>query len=125
MHLVLVEEGDMFDFLGINFAKDGDKIVLTQTGLIDEVISYTGMTNATVQHTPAACDPLGSNKEGAPFDEAWSYQSAVGMLLYVCSNTRPDLQFAVHQVCRFAHSPKKSHGQAVKRIIRYLVKTWE
>ena len=33
------------------------------------------------------------------------------------------LQF--HQVCRFAHNPKKSHGQAVKRIISYLVKTWE
>ena len=52
-------------------------------------------------------------------------RSAVGMLLYVCSNTRPDLHFAVHQVCRFAHSPKKSHGQAVKRIICSLVKTRE
>ena len=71
--LVLEEEGDMFDFLGINFAKDGDKIVLTQTGLIDKVIAYTGMTDATVQHTPAACDPLGSDKEGNPFDEPWSY----------------------------------------------------
>jgi hypothetical protein len=97
--------------------------VLTQTGLIDKVISYTGMDQASVQHTPAACDPVGSDKNGEPFDETWSYRSAVGMLLYVCSNTRPDLQFAVHQVCRFAHNPKKSHGQAVKRIIRYLVKT--
>ena len=35
--LVLEEEGGMFDFLGINFAKDGDKIVLTQTGLMDKV----------------------------------------------------------------------------------------
>ena len=105
--LVLEAEGDMFDFLGINFEKDGDKIVLTQTGLIDKVISYTGMDHASVQHTSAACDPLGSDKDAEPFDETWSYRSAVGMLLYVCSNTRPDLQFAVHQVCRFAHQPQE------------------
>jgi hypothetical protein len=121
--LVLEAEGDMLDFWGIKFAKDGDKIVLTQTGLIDKVISYTGMDQASVQHTPAACDPLGSYKVAKPFDKTWSYQLAVGMLLYVCSNTQPDLQFAVHQVCWFAHSPKKLHGQAVKEIIRYLVKT--
>ena len=103
----------MFDFLGINFfAKDGDKIVLTQTGLIDKVISHTGMEHTSVQHTPAACDPLGSDKDAKPFDETWSYRSAVGMLLYVCSNTRLDLQFAVHQMCQFAHNLKKSHGQA-------------
>jgi hypothetical protein len=91
--LVLDAEGGMFDFLGINFAKDGDKIVLTQTGLIDKVISYTGMDQASMQHAPAACDPLGSDKDAKPFDETWSYQSAVSMLLYVCSNTRPDFQF--------------------------------
>ena len=45
------------------------------------------------------------------------------MLLYLSSNTRPDIQFAVHQVARFSHSPRKSHGQAVKRIIRYLIHT--
>jgi hypothetical protein len=67
------EEGDMFDFLGINFAKDGDKIGLTQAGLIDKVMSYSGMSNATEQHTPAACDLLGSDKDGASFDEEWSY----------------------------------------------------
>ena len=83
--LALEAEGDMFDFLGINFAKDGDKIVLTQTGLIDKVISYTGMDHTSVQHTPAACFPLGSDKDGEPFDETWSYRSAVSMLLYVCS----------------------------------------
>jgi hypothetical protein len=122
---VLEEEGDMFDFLRINFAKDRDKIVLTQTGPTDETISCTGMDKATEQHTLAACDPSGSDKDGAPFDETWNHRSAVGMLLHVCSDTCPDLQFAVHQACRFAHSPKKSHGQAVKRIICCLVKTRE
>ncbi len=44
--LTLEEEGDLFGFLGINFHWDGEVIELTQTGLIDKVIAYTGMTKA-------------------------------------------------------------------------------
>jgi hypothetical protein len=115
--------GSLFGFLGINFNRKGSTIELTQTGLINKVITYTGMDDATPKDTPAATAPLGTDKDGEPFEEEWSYPAAVGMLLYISSNTRPDIQFAVHQVCRFSHCPKRSHGQAVKRIIRYLIDT--
>ncbi len=42
------------------------------------------------------------------------------MLLYLSSNSRPDIQFAVYQCARFTHNPKHSHADAVKRICRYL-----
>lgn len=121
--LTLEDEGDMFGFLGIDFKCSGSTIELSQTGLIAKVIKYTGMSGATSRSTPAAQEPLGSDKDGEAFDEEWNYSAAVGMLLYVSSNTRPDIQFAVHQVARFSHSPKKSHGQAIKRIIHYLLET--
>ena len=117
------QEGTIFGFLGINFKQVGSTIELTQAGLIDKVITYTGMDGASTKDTPAATAPLGSDKDGEPFDEEWSMPAAVGMLLYISSNTRPDIQFAVHQVARFTHSPRKSHAQAVKRIVRYLIKT--
>jgi len=109
--LTLEDEGDIFAFLGINFAQTDGQIELSQTGLIEKVIKFTGMTNATSKSTPAAEQPLGSDKDGPLFDEEWSYPAAVGMLLYIFSNTRPDIQFAVHQVARFSHSPRKSHGR--------------
>ena len=59
------------------------------------------------------------DRNGAPFDEKGEYASVVGKLLYLV-NTRPDIQFAVHQCARFTHSPKASHAIAVKRICRYL-----
>jgi hypothetical protein len=121
--LTLEDQGDIFGFLGINFTKDGPNIELSQTGLIDKIIKYTDMSTATSKPSPAPPEPLGSDKEGNPFCEEWNYAAAVGMLLYVSSNTRPDIQFAVHQVARFSHSPKVSHGQAIKRIVRYLVGT--
>ena len=64
---------------------------LYQKGLIQKVINYTAMNKATPRETPAAQEPLGSNKDGEPFDEEWSYPAAVGMLLYLSSNTRPDV----------------------------------
>ena len=42
------------------------------------------------------------------------------MLLYLSSNSRPDIQFAVHQCARFTHAPRNSHADAIKRICRYL-----
>ena len=121
--LTLEEKGDIFGFLGIEFEMVDNKIKLTQGGLARKVINYLGMSNASPKDTPAALAPLGSDKNGEPFNEEWSYQAAVGMMLYLSSNTRPDIQFAVHSAARHSHSPKKSHAQAVKRIARYLLAT--
>ncbi|KAI2492952.1 hypothetical protein MHU86_21591 [Fragilaria crotonensis] len=66
---------------------------------------------------------LGIDPDGEPMDEFWNYRSIVGMLLYLSTNTRPDITFAVSQVARFNHSPKKSHAMAIKTIVRYLHRT--
>ena len=55
--------------------------------------------------------------------ETWNYSSIVGMLLYLSTNTRPDISFAVSQVGRFCSNPKKSHSTAIKTIVRYLAGT--
>ena len=53
----------------------------------------------------------------------WNYKSIVGKLSYLCRNTRPYIEFAVHQCARFRTNPKQSHEKAIKRICRYLLKT--
>ena len=53
----------------------------------------------------------------------WSYPSIIGMLLYLSTNTRPDIIFAVSQEARFTHDPKQSHATVVKQIVRYLART--
>ncbi|CAL8151010.1 unnamed protein product [Prunus armeniaca] len=39
--------------------------------------------------------------------------------------SRPDISFAVNQVCQFMHNPRTSHLQVVKRIFRYIKGTVE
>lgn len=121
----LTREGSFSEFLGIKFEKDpvSKTITLTQQGLIKKIIEATGMTNCHPNWTPASPQCLGSDPDGAPMVESWSYPSIVGMLLYLSSNTRPDITFAVSQVARFNHSPKESHATAIKMIIRYLHRT--
>ncbi len=81
------------------------------------------MSDSNYNWTPAAQAALGIDPDGPPMEEAWSYRSIVGMLLYLSTNTRPDIAFAVSQVARLCHSPKKSHASAVKTLVRYLHRT--
>lgn len=55
--------------------------------------------------------------------DSWNYRSIIGMMLYLSTNTRPDIAFAVSQAARYSNAPKKSHATAVKTIVRYLVGT--
>ena len=119
--LELTIEGDVSAFLGISFERlDDGQIKLQQLGLIDKVLKATGLQSCNPDKTPASQKPLGTDQDGPEFAKQWSYSSVVGMLLYLASNSRPEIAYAVHQCARFTHNPKASHGQAVKRICRYL-----
>ena len=119
----LTEEGEFSKFLGINFERKDNTIHMTQTGLIERIAEATGLTNANPNHTPTNQDALGKDLEGPAMTDTWSYRSIVGMLLYLSTNTRPDIAFAVSQVARFSNNPKQSHATAIKTIVRYLIGT--
>ncbi|KAI2500678.1 hypothetical protein MHU86_13828 [Fragilaria crotonensis] len=114
------------DFLGMNFTRDAPNgtLTLTQKGLIQKIKEATGMSDSNYKWTPAAQAALGIDPDGPPMTETWSYHSIVGMLLYLSTNTRPDITFAVSLlVARFCHNPKQSHASAVKTLVRYLHRT--
>ena len=109
---------DVEAFLGIQICRTGNHIEFTQPGLIDRILLLCGMENYNTKATPADETPLGTNKNGAEQVETWNYSSAIGMLLYLASNARPDIMFAVHQCARFTHCAKHSHEEGIKRICR-------
>jgi hypothetical protein len=61
---------------------------------------------------------LDEDKEGEAVDQN-EYRSMIGLLLYLTA-TRPDIQFVVCLCARFQSSPRTSHRQVVKWIMRYL-----
>ena len=119
--LEMTVEGDVSAYLGIDFERlNNGQIKLKQYGLIDKVLKATGLQDCNPDKTPASQTPLGKDQDGEDYAEQWSYASVVGMLLYLASNSRPEIAYAVHQCARFTHNPKTSHAKAVKRICRYL-----
>ena len=120
----LRDEGEVGDFLGIRIEKrSSNSFYLSQPGLTEKVISEAKLESANSAVTPVSTTPIGSDKDGAPFQEEWDYATVIGMLMYLAQNSRPDISYAVHSCARFTHCPKQSHATAVKRIIRYLIGT--
>ena len=116
-------EDDFFHFLGVDITKsdkNNPKFTLKKTGLIDKILRTVDMVDCNGKDTPAMKTPLAADTYGKPFKEKWEYSSVVGMLFYLCSNSRPDIQFALHQCARFNHCPRDIHATAIKRIYRYL-----
>ena len=94
-----------------------------QTGLILKVLEATGIEHSNGLPTPTKVEaPLGTDVNGSEAKRDWpnSYASVIEMMLYLASNTRPYISFAVHQCARFTHNTKISHEAVVKRICRYL-----
>ena len=63
---------------------------------------------------------LGKDAVGDQQEESWNYVSVIGILLYLSSNFRPDITFAVHQASQFMHCAKQSCEKAIIKIGQYL-----
>jgi hypothetical protein len=96
------EEG-LFEYLGIKMTRNDSTstFTLTQMGLIEKIAMVTGLTASNGNRVPAAQVALGSDPDGEPMKEGWNYASVVSMLLYLSTNTHPNIAYAVSQVARF------------------------
>ena len=99
----LTIEDDVYAFLGVEVKFDRAKgtVSLTQPGLIKKILDLSGLASSNAKATPADKDPLGPGTDAdPPHNESWDYAALVGCLMYLASNTRPDIQYAVHACAR-------------------------
>jgi hypothetical protein len=81
-------EDSVAGFLGIQIERDQSdgSIKLTQSGLIQRIISALGIEQQSVVHTPNTSTPL-VKEDGDPPDGKFSHASVIGMLGYLQSNS--------------------------------------
>jgi hypothetical protein len=123
--LVLTVESSFSEYLGIQIDIDEKKgtVRMTQPGLTKKTLAAANMSQCAPCKTPAKLEALGPDPNGEPFKESWSLPALNGLCLYLSSNTRPDITFAISQTCRYNHAPKQSHAIAMKHVLRYLKAT--
>jgi hypothetical protein len=94
---------------------------MSQQKYITNLLIKTNMINCRPVSTPMSTSEKISRHIGASLspDDVTIYRSTVGALQYLMM-TRPDLSFAVNQVCQFMQHPTDEHWTAVKRILRYM-----
>ena len=115
-------EDSVAGFLGVHIERDerDQSIKLTQLGLTRRIVEALQISHHPIKHTPAGHEPLTKDISGDPPDAIYNYSSVVGMLQYLQGHSRPDITYAVSQVARFVHSPRRSHEIALERIGQYL-----
>jgi hypothetical protein len=83
-----------------------------------DILARAGMVDCKPCTTPVnTCTKLSS--DGPPVENATHYRGLAGVLQYL-TFTRPDIAYAVQQVCLFMHDPREPHLALVKRILCYL-----
>jgi hypothetical protein len=114
----LAKESLFKEFLGIQYKtlQNGD-VDLTQKGLITKILQATGLENCKPNQVPVTTQ-LAKDPDGEAMTDDWSYPLYIRMLLYLTTNKRPDIMFAVSQAARFTNEPKQSHASAVKTIVK-------
>lgn len=69
-----------------------------------------------------SCNVPMENKLKPPLFDATKFRSFIGTLSYL-GNIRPDIAYSVGIVSRHMETPRASHLEAVKKIMRYLAGT--
>ncbi|KAM1765485.1 hypothetical protein ACFX11_004606 [Malus domestica] len=100
--------GPLHYFLGVEVKYYGTAMHLCQSKYALDLLSRTKFTEAKPISTPVSSGQKLSAHGGEPYDKPEVYRCVVEALQYL-TITRPDLSYAVNQVCQFMHAPKTTH----------------
>lgn len=116
--------GRMKYFLGVQVSQTKEAISLSQERYAREVVKRFGLEEANPVQVPMVPGfALTKSGSGEEVDGSW-YKSLVGSLMYL-TVTRPDIVYVVCLVSRFMGKPREDHLMAAKRILRYVIGTYD
>ena len=114
----MTDLGALNYFLGVSVTRDSFGMFLSQRKYAMEILERAHMVNCNSSRTPVDTESkLGD--DGDPVSDPKLYRSLAVSLQYL-TFTRPDICYAVQQVCLYMHDPREPHFNALKRILRYV-----
>jgi hypothetical protein len=111
--------GQLHQFLGVTIETRPSGLFLHQRQYALDILERTRMTDCKPCSTPVDTQAKLSADLGDPVVDPTAYRSLAGALQYL-TFTRPDLTYAVQQVCLHMHDPRESHLAALKHLLRYV-----
>ena len=100
-------------------SQTSDALHVTQSKYASDLLIKHHMVDSKSAKTPCSPNTRLSLHEGDLLSDPHGYKSLVEALHYLTS-TRPNISFAVHQVCQYMAAPTSTHLTAAKRVLRYI-----
>ncbi|XP_048496421.1 uncharacterized mitochondrial protein AtMg00810-like [Beta vulgaris subsp. vulgaris] len=116
---VTIDLGSLHHFLGITASHSSTGLFLSQEQYAKDILARTSMAGCNSVTTPVDTTSKLSATDGSPVKDPTLYRSLAGALQYL-SFPRPDIAYAVQQICLFVHAPREPHFHFLKRVLRYL-----
>ena len=112
-------------FLSVRIVRNekSGQITLCQDAYVRKSIEQLGMQGCRTVTTPldpGAVETLVPYEGTAPRDQIKLYQSLVGRINYLATQTRCDISFTASALSRFLVNPAPAHIKAAKRVFQYL-----
>ncbi|PKU83192.1 Retrovirus-related Pol polyprotein from transposon TNT 1-94 [Dendrobium catenatum] len=111
--------GNLHNFLGLQFNPDKSGYLVHQTSYVNTILQRAGKVNCKPLSTQMTSKAADHSDDALPFTDPPLYRHLVGSLQYL-TLTRPDITFAVNQVCQHMHDPRNVHFSWLKCILRYV-----
>jgi len=111
--------GELHHFLGMHVQRHRGGFVLSQRQYMLDILYRAGMVDCKPFSTPVDTNPKVSADTGAPLQDTFDFRSLPSALQYL-TFTRPDIAYAVQQICLHIHDPREPHLASLKRILRYI-----
>lgn len=116
--------GTLQYYLGIQFERDDNGVFYAnQEKYIINKLHEFNLTDVGGSTTPINTGYLSNTMNQDPFESQEIYRSAIGSLLYLSTNTRPDIAIATSILARRVSDPRLCDWNEVKRVFRYLKAT--
>ncbi|XP_013589407.1 uncharacterized mitochondrial protein AtMg00810-like [Brassica napus] len=111
--------GELKYFLGLQIQQIEEGVFISQSTYAKTLLKRFQLDHCKEAKTPmSSTNKSCKDEEGEPVDTKL-YRGMIGSLLYLTAS-RPDLNLSVGICARYQATPKKSHLEANKRIIRYV-----
>jgi hypothetical protein len=120
----MTDLGDLHYFLGIAIMRSSDVLFLSQRQYAADILQQAGMSECHPSATPVNTHAKLSLSDGDLLPYGTEYRSLAGGLQYL-TLTRPNISYAVQQICLHMHAPRTSHLALVKRVLWYVRDTMD
>ncbi|XP_020685792.1 uncharacterized protein LOC110102004 [Dendrobium catenatum] len=111
--------GSLAHFLGIQTVHTKYGILLHQQQYAHRILAKAGMQNAKPVANPSSGKSSINSNPTNKFANPHLYCQLIGSLQYL-TLTRPDIQYAVHQLSQAMHKPLNSNFHALTHLLRYI-----